>query len=409
MSIEGKKNTLHLFTTGFPFSGGEPFLETEIFYLSDKFKDIIIYPWQQGTDLSVELPDNVRVSGFYSEASVSLRKIVQKYAGILLLWFILEMLKSPHRWKYLSQCKWNFYRLVGLIDTAARLNDSLPESQENQINYSYWFNEWGSVLSIVKKIRKKFRFSLRVHLYDFEEEFYTRGYLPFRYTEITAPEKIFVISEYAEKYIKRKWPQVGNAVELQRLGVNENGAGPLPETTDHFTLVTCSSLTWYKRPLLLADVIGRLKTNITWHHFGDGNMREEFLEAVKNLPANVQFVFHGHVPNREVLKFYQSEPVSLVINLSSYEGIPVALMEAISFGIPVVGCSVCGIPELVNANTGLLFNKELQPDSTAAALDHFLKSQCHHPEYRKGVKSFWNDAFNAKINYSEFSTRLQSL
>jgi hypothetical protein len=60
-------------------------------------------------------------------------------------------------------------------------------------------------------------------------------------------------------------------------------------------------------------------------------MRDAFLEASSELPTNVKFEFKGSVSNTEVISFYQQNPVDLVLNLSSYEGIPVSLMEAIRF------------------------------------------------------------------------------
>ena len=43
---------------------------------------------------------------------------------------------------------------------------------------------------------------------------------------------------------------------------------------------------------------------------------------------------------------------------SSFEGIPVALMEAMSYGIPIVSTAVGGIPELCDEGCGVLIPPE---------------------------------------------------
>lgn len=44
----------------------------------------------------------------------------------------------------------------------------------------------------------------------------------------------------------------------------------------------------------------------------------------------------------------------LFVNMSLSEGIPVSIMEAISFGIPIIATNVGGNAEIVNDETGVL-------------------------------------------------------
>ena len=62
----------------------------------------------------------------------------------------------------------------------------------------------------------------------------------------------------------------------------------------------------------------------------------------------------GHYPNEELLRYYGSNHVDLFINTSSTEGVPVSIMEAQSFGIPVIATDTGGVKEVVTEGTGSL-------------------------------------------------------
>jgi glycosyltransferase involved in cell wall biosynthesis len=399
-----KDQDLYLFTNKFPYTGGEPFLETEIHYLAAAYRNVLLITLEQGDKLCMKLPGNVNIFNFPFSAELSLKSTFFKFRKVFFQWYFKELIQSKFRFKYFSQFKWNLFRLAGLVDTAHRLNQTLPQS--NSVYYSYWFNEWGSVLSILTAIRPNFRFITRVHLYDFEEEFNERGYIPFRTAEIEKPYRIFAISEYAKTYLNRNWPRVKNKTVLSRLGVRELALTEITENKQNLVIVTCSALSWYKRPLLLVSLIANLKSNITWHHFGDGNLKTEFLQAAEKLPQYITFNFHGHVPNTEVLEFYQKNEVHAVLNVSVFEGIPVALMEAISCGIPVIGCNVCGMPEIITKETGLLLEKEFNIENAAKSIEEFLKEKSINLNFRLGVQKYFKENYSESNNYLAFIEQL---
>ncbi len=400
------ERTLFLFTEKFPFKGGEPFLETEIGYLADAFDEVLVFPWSSGDVLAVTLPKNVKVMETLKPLELRMRQVLASRLGLLLSWFLGEIFSSRHRFRYLKEFKWNFYRWLGMLKVALawqQKRETLKKQYPNPKLYTYWFNEWGTVLSLARCMGMKDRFVSRVHLYDFEEEFSGRGYLPFRDREMKQVHKVFPISEYAKEYVKKRYPETN--MECLRLGVEDRGTNPI-SNSEAYTIVSCSSLSWYKRPLLLVEVLKHLTIPVCWIHLGDGPMRDAFLEASSELPTNVKFEFKGSVSNTEVISFYQQNPVDLVLNLSSYEGIPVSLMEAISFGIPIAGCNVCGMPEIVTSETGLLLDMSPNPERTASAIIDFLKTKSRNWALRVGVKEYWEQNFKANKNYPQFLKRL---
>ena len=97
---------------------------------------------------------------------------------------------------------------------------------------------------------------------------------------------------------------------------------------------------------------------IEWLHFGDGILRNELEETrlykTGICQTGITYRFMGHYPNEELLKFYTANKVDLFINTSSTEGMPVSIMEAQSFGIPVIATDTGGVKEVVTEGTGSL-------------------------------------------------------
>ncbi|MBL3200697.1 glycosyltransferase, partial [Klebsiella pneumoniae] len=73
------------------------------------------------------------------------------------------------------------------------------------------------------------------------------------------------------------------------------------------------------------------------------------LSRVLNRADYPQFGYKlwGTVPHETIISFFAANPVHLFLNLSTMEGIPVSIMEAISFGIPVVATDVGAVSEIV--------------------------------------------------------------
>lgn len=107
---------------------------------------------------------------------------------------------------------------------------------------------------------------------------------------------------------------------------------------------------------------------------GDGNLRPQLESFVRSFGLQHSVKFMGTLPHEELLRIYREIPISIVVLASTdlgkgvHEGIPVALAEAMSYGIPVVATEAGGTPELVKPGTGLLV-----PPGQAAALADALQ------------------------------------
>src|SRR5450432_1352919 len=93
---------------------------------------------------------------------------------------------------------------------------------------------------------------------------------------------------------------------------------------------------------------------------GDGELKPSLEKLAARMHPDGRVKFLGRVGHERLLGFYRSGIVSAVVLASvdlgqgSHEGIPVALMEAMGYGVPVVATDSGGIRELVNSQTGIL-------------------------------------------------------
>jgi glycosyltransferase involved in cell wall biosynthesis len=140
-------------------------------------------------------------------------------------------------------------------------------------------------------------------------------------------------------------------------------------------------------------------------------MEEALREQAQSLPAHIRWQFTGALSNQDVLRFYQENAVDLFINVSASEGLPVSIMEAMSFGIPVAATDVGGVGELVRPGAnGFLWPADVTPDTIADTIHHFfLLSETQKKAMREAAWQTWRDRVNAEVQYPEFAQQLLAL
>ena len=129
-------------------------------------------------------------------------------------------------------------------------------------------------------------------------------------------------------------------------------------------------------------------------------MLEETKRRAAELPDHIDWELRGRVPHEEVLRFYRENAVSLFASLSISEGIPVSMMEAMSFGVPVLAYAVCGIPELVTDRSGVLLDPSVSMDEACGALSRALDPAAFDS---KEIVAFQRDRFGVQKNYEDFT------
>jgi glycosyltransferase involved in cell wall biosynthesis len=129
-------------------------------------------------------------------------------------------------------------------------------------------------------------------------------------------------------------------------------------------------------------------------------------EAASKL-NNIDYSFMGQVSNKEVVSYYKNNHVDLFINVSESEGIPVSIMEVISFGIPVVATDVGGTSEIVeDGYNGLLITKDFSEEELTEIFVDAITGKININSYREGARKVWIDKYSCEKNYNEFYKKM---
>jgi glycosyltransferase involved in cell wall biosynthesis len=166
-------------------------------------------------------------------------------------------------------------------------------------------------------------------------------------------------------------------------------------------IVSCSSIDNNKRVHLIPEILAGLKYPYKWYHFGGGNI-ELVKSKIKLLGIVEKCFLMGSVPHSNVIEFYKNNYVDLFINVSIAEGIPVSIMEAASFSVPLLATNVFGVSEIVNNKNGFLINVDFKPSEIALLLNNFFSNEKEIRNKRKNSYYTYLNHFNALVNYDKF-------
>jgi glycosyltransferase involved in cell wall biosynthesis len=185
---------------------------------------------------------------------------------------------------------------------------------------------------------------------------------------------------------------------LSYLGTVDRGLPRVTYPDDRVYLLSCSRVVPVKRVFLLLEALRRITDlPIVWTHIGGGRHWKQLAREAARRPANVEIRLPGEMSNQEVLEYYREHPVDLFINVSSSEGLPVSIMEAISFNVPVLATRVGGTAEIVTGDVGRLLEPDVTPAALARTLVEMIRARAtFHPRAR------WEESFSAANNYPRF-------
>jgi glycosyltransferase involved in cell wall biosynthesis len=291
----------------------------------------------------------------------------------------------------------------------------IVDKQDDNYFYSYWFNDNALTVATLKKQFPTSKSLVRGHGWDVYFERNTANYLPFREYVLSNIDLCTIISQNGCNYLNKKTNnKYLRKIKVSRLGtLNNRIISHKKKNKKRFSIVTCSNIIPLKRLDLLIESLSKSTLSIQWTHFGSGSDELQIKSKASQLlleKSNVIYLFKGQITNKQLYDFYTENEIDLFINLSKYEGIPVSIMEAFSFGIPCIATNVGGTSEIVSQENGIL----IDVNSTSENICNYLENFLLQPEEIKEMissqaRKTWEEKYNAEKNYTEFITLLNDL
>ena len=424
---------LLLFTSYYPYEFGDTFfIKPEIPFLSRVFDKIhIINIDREGVKhKKVDVPSNlytvpteIFMSKFrskYKKAHSLFSFFFHPFRLTYILFFELCILLK-HKNLNFSTFKTAISYLLNANLLALTIKQYLLHNPKIKLIYTYWF-KCETLASLICKqfYNSPVKCITRTHGGDLFEFVQKNNYQPYKKWMDNYIDRIFFASKAGYDYYlnlfagKHKFKYI-----ISRLGninpykFQENNY--LNYSNTNLNIVSCSYMIPIKRIHLIINAISEINDIIiNWVHIGNGVESDNLNNLANNLlynKTNISYNFIGFLTNDSIKKYYYENYFDCFISTTASEGgNPVSMMEAISFGIPVIASNVGGVPEIVNEETGMLLNPDNCVKELAKALHQFSAMTVLEKEtLRKSCRIFWEENYNADTQYPLFIDNINNL
>lgn len=179
-----------------------------------------------------------------------------------------------------------------------------------------------------------------------------RSWFNFRRTMKHATYAVYVTSEF----LQRRYPTLGkntaiSDVELQPMddSLLDKRLEKMEKHSGKVKLATAAAVNVaFKGQQFVIEALAKLKeqgdTNFEYHLAGGGD-NSALKSLAEQLGVSEQVIFEGSLPHDEMFAWLDN--MDLYIQPSLQEGLPRAVVEAMSRGLPALGARTGGIPELL--------------------------------------------------------------
>jgi teichuronic acid biosynthesis glycosyltransferase TuaC len=155
--------------------------------------------------------------------------------------------------------------------------------------------------------------------------------------------------------------------------------------TDHYTLLMVGNLVALKGHSIVLDALSKID-NINLLIVGDGPEYEKLQKKTTQLGLIKRVKYFGNKPQQELSEFYSC--ADTLVLMSSSEGWPNVLLEAMSCGASVISTMVGSSPEIVNnSDVGVLLS-ERTSEALLSALKDCVGTKFNRCDIRKHASNF---------------------
>ncbi len=299
------------------------------------------------------------------------------------------------------QCFLNLYSFVyGIKSLAYFLKTDLKLFNREQINLHCQFATQSAILGLMLKeyFNPHISYSFTFHAYDI----YVKN--NWFNTLVDNATMIFSISNFNRNYVLAKYKiKDKSKVIYSPLGVFSPIVIEEPKTSAALRIGFLSYFVEMKGIMYLMPAIKELKKlnlPFIFHIAGDGPLKDEMLSYIEKNDLSDNVKFHGLIKNEEKDLFFRDLDVFILPSISKgmeTDGLPVVLMEAVSYSLPIISTNISGIPEIcINDYNGYLIEQKNVAE-IVNAITKFRKNSNIWPEFSRNSLEI-SKQYNITIN-----------
>jgi glycosyltransferase involved in cell wall biosynthesis len=213
-----------------------------------------------------------------------------------------------------------------------------------------------------------------------------------------APKEKFTLIKYGIPLSELKNSSCDKAVKKKELGINN----------DYPVVGMISCLKPQKAPLdyvkACIDVYSK-RQDVNFLLIGDGILRKKCELELSKTSLNGKFIFAGWRKDvSEILDI-----IDIVVLTSKWEGFPIAIIEALAKGKPIVATDTGGIRELVRDNAAGYITKPGEYKNTADSILNILKDKNSFNRMREEAFKLIDDSFDIRTMARNMDNLYRSL
>lgn len=305
-----------------------------------------------------------------------------------------------------------FVHRSGLLESLILQCRELRRRPEEWSILSVWYNVGAYAAARVKARYPKVRAVSMAHSFEVDPTKNDFVEMMKHYMQEVLDEVAFIAEDRRMYYLNEVAVHFGlrnDNITLRYWGCKKKFESTVTvKPKDYLLVVSCSTVGKVKRVDLIANALLKWEGKpIKWVHFGDGPQFGLLKEVVGRLGSkeNVSVHLAGRVHNDDVHRFYANHDVDLFINVSLSEGLPISIMEAMAYGIPVLATDVGGTKEIVtDGQNGWLLPRDPRE---VDILDGIQKIAGMATESLIALKTnaqrTWADRFNIDRNIKDYA------
>ena len=237
------------------------------------------------------------------------------------------------------------------------------------------------------------------------KNFYNRWLGKFTFSKFN---KIVTISKFEKEILVEKFGLDEKQLRYIPNGVDTEKIKDITrKNTGVSTILYVGRLEEYKGVTFLINAFPRIKSFFPEARLvivGKGSYKPELVSLANNLGVQDSTEFLENLSVEELMKLYLSS--SLFVTLSQYEALPVALLEAMAHGLPVIATSVGGVPEVIQSGiNGFLLDYPPNEET----LINITKSLLKNSELSDNVGSSAKQTIISRFSWDDVARNLLSL